>query len=389
MSTILFVTIDAGGNVPPALAIARELAARGHRIVFLAHAGQKGVIEGAGFGFTPFADARAWDHSKPSSAVRTISDYAYAASSRRMIHDFLTAARAVKADLAVVDCMLPGIVGSARTIGLPCAVLFHSFYAFWNGPWANGPVGRLAQLRGANARKAWAGADLEIVASDPVLDPASSAATGRRIWTGVAETATPRAVRIDEVGTDEIRTDEIRTDERKRILVSLSTLWLPGQAEVYRSILAALGRMPVDAIVTTAGQATPEYLNAPSNVRVVGYVDHAEILPTVDLVVCHGGHSTTMRAAISGIPVLVIPMHPLIDQPMIGTAIQKAGLGLTLSKKSTPAEVGEALTTILGTRSYRSAAAQAAQRHQAGGSASAAADALVPLLESRNATRSQ
>ncbi len=184
MSTILFVTIDAGGNVPPALAIARELEARGHHVVFLAHAGQKGVVEGAGLGFTAFAETRAWDHSKPSSAVRTISDYAYAASSRRMTHDFLTAARTVKADLAVVDCMLPGIVGAARTVGLPCAVLFHSFYAFWNGPWANGPVGRLAQLRGANARKAWAGADLEIVASDPLLDPASSAATPRRVWTG-------------------------------------------------------------------------------------------------------------------------------------------------------------------------------------------------------------
>ncbi len=291
-----------------------------------------------------------------------------------MSQDFLAAARAVKVDLAVVDCMLPGIVGAARTIDLPCAVLFHSFYAFWNGPWANGPVGRLAQLRGANARKAWAGADLEIVASDPVLDPASGAATRRRVWTGVAETATP---------------PEIRTDERKRILVSLSTLWLPGQAEVYRSVLAALAPLPVDAIVTTAGQATPEHLNAPSNVRVVGYVDHAEILPTVDLVVCHGDHSTTMRAAISGIPVLVLPMHPLIDQPLIGAAIQKAGLGLTLSKKSTPAEIGEALTTILGTRSYRSAAAQAAQRHQAGGGASAAANALVPLLASRAATRSQ
>lgn len=377
MSTILFVTIDAGGNVPPALAIARELEARGHHVVFLAHAGQKGVVEGAGLGFTAFAETRAWDHSKPSSAVRTISDYEYAASSRRMTHDFLTAARTVKADLAVVDCMLPGIVGAARTVGLPCAVLFHSFYAFWNGPWANGPVGRLAQLRGANARKAWAGADLEIVASDPLLDPASSAATPRRVWTGVAETATPHG----------IRTDDVNAEARKRILVSLSTLWLPGQVEVYRNILAALGDLPVDAIVTTAGQAAPDDLNAPPNVSVVGYVDHAEILPTVDLVISHGGHSTTMRAAISGIPVLVIPMHPLIDQPLIGAAIQKAGLGLSLSKKSTAAEIGEALTTILGTRSYGLAAAQAAQRHQDAGGAAAAADALVSLLASRAATR--
>ena len=373
MSTILFVTIDAGGNVPPALAIARELEARGHRIVFLAHPAQKGTVEGAGFGFTPFSDARAWDHSKPSSTVRTVSDYVFAASSRRMIQDFLAAARAQSADLAVVDCMLPGVVGAARTIGLPCAALFHSFYAYWNGPWVHGPVGRLAQLRGANARKAWSGADLEIVASDPVLDPASGTADQRRVWTGVTETGAPR---------------QIRTNDRQRVLVSLSTLWLPGQVEVYRNILAALGELPVDAIVTTAGQAAPDDLHAPPNVNVVGYVDHAEILPTVDLVICHGGHSTTMKAMISGIPVLVIPMHPLIDQPMIGAAIQRAGLGLTLSKKSTSAEIGQAIATLLGTRSYRLAAAKAAERNQAAQGASAAADELVTLLASRAATRS-
>jgi UDP:flavonoid glycosyltransferase YjiC (YdhE family) len=372
MSTLLFVTIDAGGNVPPALAIARQLQARGHRIVFLAHAQQKGVIEEAGFEFTAFTEARAWDHSKPSSAVRTISDYAYAASSRRMMQDFLAGARDQKADVAVVDCMLPGIVGAARTIGLPCAVLFHSFYAFWNGPWASGPVGRLAQLRGANARKAWAGADLEIVASDPVLDPASGAADQRRVWTGPAETGAPHL---------------IRTDDRPRILVSLSTLWLPGQVDVYRSILSALAELPVDAIVTTGGQA-PGDLHAPPNVSLVGYVDHAEILPNVDLVICHGGHSTTMKALVSGIPVLVIPMHPMIDQPMIGAAVQNAGVGLSIGKKSTPLEIRQAVTTLLGTPSYRLAAAQAAQRDQAAGGASASADAVVTLLASRPATRS-
>ena len=34
MSEILFVTWDGGGNVPPALGIATELAARGHTVRF-------------------------------------------------------------------------------------------------------------------------------------------------------------------------------------------------------------------------------------------------------------------------------------------------------------------------------------------------------------------
>lgn len=372
MSTILFVTIDAGGNVPPALAIARQLHARGHRIVFLAHSQQKAMIEKAGFGFTPFAETRAWDHAKRTSAVRTISDYAYAASSRRMRDDFVAAAHDQRADLAVVDCMLPGIVAAARGIEMPCAVLFHSFYAFWNGPWVTGPVGRLAQLRGTNARKAWGGADLEIVASDPVLDPAGGSANGRRLWTGAAETAAPH---------------ESHLGDRPRVLVSLSTLWLPGQVDVYRSILTALADLPVEAIVTMGGQTAADDLKAPPNVTVVGYVDHAEILPTVDLVVCHGGHSTTMKAVVSGIPVLVIPMHPLIDQPMIGAAVEKAGIGRTISKKSEPAAIGRAITAILSTPSFRVAAAHASERHEASGGAAVAAATIADLLASPAATQ--
>jgi len=372
MSTILFVTIDAGGNVPPALAVARELQARGHRIVFLAHPQQQSAIENDGFQFAPFTMTHAWNHARPTSALKTISDYARAASSRRMVQDFLATAAEQHAELAVVDCMLPGIVRAARTHAVPCAVLFHSFYAFWSGPWARGPVGRLAQLRGVNPRKAWAGADLELVVSDPALDPASGTADQRRVWTGPAETGAVQ---------------RSRTEGRQRILVSLSTLWLPGQVDVYRRILSALAELPVDAIVTTGGQATPNDLNAPPNVEVVGYVDHAEILPTVDLVICHGGHSTTMRAVISGTPVLVIPMHPLIDQPMVGAAIQKAGVGLTIAKKARPAEIREAVARLLGTPSYRLAATEAARRHLVSGGVPAAADALGNVLKARPATR--
>ena len=41
MPEILFVTWDGGGNVPPALCIATELATRGHRVRFLGHLDQE------------------------------------------------------------------------------------------------------------------------------------------------------------------------------------------------------------------------------------------------------------------------------------------------------------------------------------------------------------
>ena len=49
MAEIVVVTWDGGGNVPPAFAIAAELAARGHGIRVLGHRSQREAIEAAGF----------------------------------------------------------------------------------------------------------------------------------------------------------------------------------------------------------------------------------------------------------------------------------------------------------------------------------------------------
>ncbi|WP_426225140.1 hypothetical protein [Pseudarthrobacter sp. DSP2-3-2b1] len=48
MKDFLFATLDAGGNLPPALGIARELVRAGHRVRFLGEPQQAGMVEAAG-----------------------------------------------------------------------------------------------------------------------------------------------------------------------------------------------------------------------------------------------------------------------------------------------------------------------------------------------------
>ena len=48
MPDFLFATLDAGGNLPPALGIARELIRDGHRVRFLGDPQQAGPIEARG-----------------------------------------------------------------------------------------------------------------------------------------------------------------------------------------------------------------------------------------------------------------------------------------------------------------------------------------------------
>ena len=57
MASILFVTWDGGGNVPPALGIAGELRRRGHEVAVLGQPQQSAAVEAAGVEFVPTRQA--------------------------------------------------------------------------------------------------------------------------------------------------------------------------------------------------------------------------------------------------------------------------------------------------------------------------------------------
>ena len=56
-SRFLFITWDGGGNVPPELAIARRLVARGHRVRFLCDPTLEADVAAAGCDMTPWSTA--------------------------------------------------------------------------------------------------------------------------------------------------------------------------------------------------------------------------------------------------------------------------------------------------------------------------------------------
>ena len=104
MAEIIGGTWDGGGNVPPAMAIARELADRGHGIRVLGHRGQRDAIEGAGFtavATTHARDFRAGDPHSTRDLLATFGD-------RGMARDLLDELRRRPADLVLVDADQPG-----------------------------------------------------------------------------------------------------------------------------------------------------------------------------------------------------------------------------------------------------------------------------------------
>ena len=105
---ILFVIVDGGGNIPPQLAVARALQARGVEVHVLGHSGIRERVEAAGLAFEPFTDGRHFDPTIQRSLAAIMADFARVAADRRLGQCVVEAARRHRVDAVVVDMILVG-----------------------------------------------------------------------------------------------------------------------------------------------------------------------------------------------------------------------------------------------------------------------------------------
>jgi UDP:flavonoid glycosyltransferase YjiC (YdhE family) len=366
MARILVVTFDSGGNVPPMLGIAGELLRRGHQVRVLGHPQQREVVVSAGLKFIDYRHARPWSPKVAASGARFLLRFLFGIfTDPRLGNDVRDELVREPVDLALVDSMILAGVRAAERAGLPTAVLMHTFHRYHIHEWSRGPIGVIAALRGMRPGRLWNAADRVLVATDSALDPS-------------AERRLPANVRYTGVVQAPIQPGA--PEDKPLVLVSLSTIFFEGQEETLQAILDALETLPIRGVVTT-GAVAPGALRVPANVEGHQYLPHDDIMPSASLVVGHGGHSTTMRALAHGIPLLILPMHRILDQPMIGKAVAAAGAGRVLPKTASAEEIRSAVRSLLQNPSYRQAAGVVSARLRSRNGAIAAADELESLLK--------
>ena len=368
MARILAVTWDGGGNVPPMLGIVRELQRRGHEVRVLGHPQQRDVFGSAGVKFLDYHHARAWSPNVAATGPRFLLRFLFAVFTDpgpgKDVSDQLARE---PADLALVDSMRLASIRAAECAGVPTAVLMHTLRRYHTHAWSRGPIGMVAAVRGMRPGRLWNAADRVLVATDASLDPAA----GRRLPPNVRYTGVVQAP--IQPGTPE---------DKPVVLVSLSTIFFAGQEATLQAVLDALEALPIRGIVTT-GAVDPGIVRAPANVEVHRYFPHDDIMPSVSLVVGHGGHATTMRALAHGVPLLILPMHRLLDQKMIGMAVASTGAARVLPKNASVEEIRLAVRALLQDPSYRRAAEATGARLRSHNGAVVAADELEGLLKAR------
>jgi UDP:flavonoid glycosyltransferase YjiC (YdhE family) len=338
MSEILFATWDGGGNVPPAVAIATALRERGETVRFIGHETQREALTGAGFAFTSYDGVRPFAAVESNSVPRLVSMFTDKQLGRAVLADL----EQRPADVVVVDCTLVPILRALADSGQRYVSLEHLFDRYLRRGWLRGPVGMAARLKRLNPVQAWNDAAVTLVATPPSLDPGAADPQPANVrFTGPA-LALP--VPHDLASHD------------PAVLVSLSTFNYAGMGPALQRLLDATAGLDARVIVTTGPVLDPGDLRTAANHEVHRYVPHDELMPQVSLVVGHGGHATTMRALAHGLPMVIMPMHPMLDQPMVGRAVAGAGAGEVVKKKANPDQLRPVIERLLHDGPHREAA---------------------------------
>jgi UDP:flavonoid glycosyltransferase YjiC (YdhE family) len=364
MSTILFVTWDGGGNVPPAIALAHELAGRGHDVRFLGHASQEAALTGAGFEFVRPTRARAFSSLEANSPWAMMSCFGDSGMGR----DLLEEVRRSPVDLVVIDCLMFGAMHAARSAGLRYAVLEHLYDGFYRRGILRGPMGLNLQVRRLAPARALASATARILTTLPELDPVD-----------------PRPG-LHQVGP--VVDVAPRTADDPVVLVSLSTFRFARMTESLQQVIEAADGLGARLVVTTGPAIDPGDLKVPRRVEVHRFVPHVELFPRTRLFVGHGGHGSTMQALAHDVPVALMPMDRMTDQPVVASSVATSGAGAVLKKGADSDAIAPVLVDLIAGDAPRQAAARLGSAIRAMPGATLGADAVENALNgSRRSSR--
>jgi MGT family glycosyltransferase len=381
----LFTCWGNPGNLNPILTAARRLRERGHRVRILGEPDHREEIAKAGF------DTLSWRRpaplkppepsDDPGMEIRFLFDRIMFGAAIDYAADTMDALRSESVDALVTNDFLAGPVIAAEAKGIPCALLAPHVSL---RPLDGVPCGATGltpsdtaeyKLEEQAARTRF----MELVSSYlPTLNRARAAFgleplnhiydhydRADRLLIGLSSAFDFPATRLPSnlryIGplldlpawAHPWTAPWSAGSVRPRVLVSLSTSF-QNQAALLRRIVAALGTMDLDAVVTVGPAMEKENLQAPANVSIVHSAPHDTVMKQVSLVVTHGGHGTVARSLLHGVPLLVLPMGR--DQGDNAARVVARGAGLRLADSATEEEIVSAVHRLVTEQQFKAAA---------------------------------
>ena len=173
---------------------------------------------------------------------------------------------------------------------------------------------------------------------------------------------------------------------RPRALIACST-GAQGQRDLFQRIIDAMEAVEIDALATAGPNVAVADLKAPKNVHLVRGAPHDLVMKDVSVVISQGGHGTTTRALINGLPQLILPMGR--DQAANAARIEAKGAGLQLPPTASKADIAAAVTRLIAEPQFRMAAGLLGEAMKADIDRSSLVDEMEAIAAVGRAARQQ
>jgi MGT family glycosyltransferase len=385
------------GHAFPMLALGTALVARGHEVHFETWKRWRPHAEAAGI---HFADAPEYQVF-PTPSTKHLKPYAAAVRAARETGEMVAE---IAPDVAVADIMTPAASLAAETAGVPVATLVPHLYPQMAPGFPVYSIGaRLPRTRlGA---RFWTRMNARFV--EPALEQGRDQFNESRrrlglppvpwVHTGLSRELTlvatlpqleyPRAwpswTRVVGPLMWEPPGEQVEPPpgEGPVVLVAPSTAQ-DREHRLLRAALDGLAAEPVRVIATWNGRRPDPPIAPPPNAVLVPWLSYSRTMPACDVVVCHGGHGTLVRALANGCPVVVCPA--VGDMAENASRVDWAGVGVRLPRRyATPRGVRAAVGRALGERRLRERAAEVARWVAANDGSSRAAVELEAWADAR------
>lgn len=382
------------GHAFPMIALGRALRARGHEVTLQTWRRWQGHVEAEGLVFAPAPEYQVFPsgpepldfYEAVVHATRDTLPLVRAAAPDVVVADILTLAPALAAELAQIPraTLVPHVYPHGEphfpiySLGARLARTALGL-ALWRR--AQGPVDRGLELGRSELNRTRArlgleplervhggiSAELALVATLPQLEyprrwPDHVHIVGPLMWEPPA------------------RDVELPPGEEPLVLIAPSTAQ-DTEHRLLRAALDGLASAPVRVLATWNRRLPPRALRVAENTRVVDWVSYSRTMPHCDVVVCHGGHGTVVRALACGCAVVAAPA--VGDMNENAARVDWAGAGVRVPRRFTsPRAVRLAVERALGEPAIRARARELgrwALEHESG----AVAARLVEELPAR------
>jgi MGT family glycosyltransferase len=390
----LFVMWEGGGNVPPQLGLAHRLVQRGHDVCVLTEPSLEADVTSIGARFMSFTRAphrrdrsvasdfvRDFDARTPLGAFAAVRDRVLLGPAAAYAQDTMAAIEQFRPDVMAPDWMLTGAAVAGEAAQIPTALLVHNINQL---PEPGKPAPGFGFLPATSALtrsrdRAFGALFLRLFNKGlPALNDARQQFGLPPLGHVLEHMELPDRYLLQYSESFDLPADRHRPNLRyvgpelampnwvepwaspwatgdgiPLVLVSLSSTYM-AQERVLRTCIAAVGDLPVRALVTVGPAVDPSTFLRPDNVRVVASAPHDLVLPQAAAVLTHGGLGTVTRSLFYGVPLVCIPMGR--DQGDNSARVVWHQAGLRVSPRAGATKVAAALQRVIDQSSFRDAA---------------------------------